>query len=130
VGAIGPGLLVLVGVRQGDDAAAARWVAEKVATLRVFPDENGRMERSVAEAGGGALVVSQFTLYGDARKGRRPSYAHAAGGEAAEALYEAVCTHLRGLGLPVATGRFGAMMEVESVGDGPVTILLDSDRLF
>lgn len=130
VGEIGPGLLVLVGVKQEDGLPAAQYLAEKIANLRVFGDENGRMELSAVDAGKSVLVVSQFTLYGDARKGRRPSYVQAARGEQAEALYEAVAARLRELGLPLATGRFGAMMEVEMVGDGPVTLLLDSERGF
>jgi D-aminoacyl-tRNA deacylase len=129
-GEIGPGLLVLLGVRQDDSPADAHYVAEKVANLRVFPDAAGRMEVSAREAGAEVLVVSQFTLYGDARKGRRPSYARAAGGALAVTLYEEVCARLRQAGFRVATGRFGAMMRVEMVGDGPVTILLDSERQF
>jgi D-aminoacyl-tRNA deacylase len=130
VGRIGPGLLALVGIKEGDGAEAARYLAEKTAHLRVFDDAEGRMDRSAVDAGAEALVVSQFTLYGDARKGRRPSYAQAARGDSAERLYEEVCAHLRALGLRVETGRFGAEMEVELVGDGPVTILLDSERQF
>jgi D-tyrosyl-tRNA(Tyr) deacylase len=130
VGEIGPGLLALVGVGQEDGAPDAHYVAEKIANLRVFDDENGRMERSALEVGAGVLVVSQFTLHGDVRKGRRPSYARAAKGEEALGLYEEVCARLRECGLPVATGRFGAEMQVEMVGDGPVTILLDSERQF
>ena len=130
VGAIGPGLLVLLGVKAGDTDAAGEYLADKIANLRVFDDADGRMELSALDAGAGTLVVSQFTLYGDARKGRRPSYIQAARGDEAEAAYERVCERLRGLGLTVATGRFGAEMQVEMVGDGPVTILLDSDRCF
>ena len=130
VGEIGPGLLVLVGVTHADGDAEAAWLAAKVAGLRVFGDEQGRMNRSLAEAGGGALVVSQFTLYGDARKGRRPSYVAAAPPEQAAPLVEAVAKALAAEGVPVARGRFGAHMTVESAGDGPVTILLDSDRGF
>ena len=129
-GEIGPGLLVLVGVTHDDGDAAARWLAGKVAALRVFDDGGGRMNRSLAEVGGGALVVSQFTLYGDARKGRRPSYVAAAPPEVAAPLVEAVAKALAGAGVPVAGGRFGAHMRVESAGDGPVTILLDSTRAF
>jgi D-aminoacyl-tRNA deacylase len=129
-GEIGPGLLVLVGVTHGDSKAEADWLAAKVASLRVFADDQGRMNRSVTEAGGAALVVSQFTLYGDARKGRRPSYVAAAPPELAAPLVEAVAKALAGAGVPVATGRFGADMRVESAGDGPVTILLDSARRF
>jgi D-tyrosyl-tRNA(Tyr) deacylase len=130
VGEIGAGLVVLVGVKQDDTPAAARYIAEKTANLRVFDDEQGRMERSALEAGAGILVVSQFTLYGDVRKGRRPSYARAAGPDLAVPLYEEVCRLLREAGLKTATGRFGAEMQVEMVGDGPVTILLDSEKLF
>jgi D-tyrosyl-tRNA(Tyr) deacylase len=125
-GEIGPGLLVLVGVTHGDTEADAGWLAAKVAALRVFDDDRGAMNRSVAEVGGGALVVSQFTLYGDARRGRRPSYLAAAPPTQAAPLVEAVAKALAGAGVPVATGRFGAYMLVESAGDGPVTILLDS----
>lgn len=130
VGAIDRGLLVLVGVQAEDTPADAAYVAEKLAHLRVFDDGQGRMERSAVDTGGALLVVSQFTLYGDARKGRRPSYTRAARGATAEALYDEVCTRLRELGLAVETGRFGAQMQVEMTGDGPVTILLDSQKLF
>jgi D-tyrosyl-tRNA(Tyr) deacylase len=129
-GEIGPGLLVLVGVTHGDSEADADRLAAKVAGLRVFADDQGKMNRSVTEVGGGALVVSQFTLYGDARKGRRPSYVAAAPPEVAAPLVEAVAKALAGAGVPVAAGRFGADMQVESAGDGPVTILLDSERQF
>jgi D-aminoacyl-tRNA deacylase len=128
-GEIGPGLLVLVGVTHADTEADAGWLAAKLATLRVF-DDQGKMNRSLTETGGGALVVSQFTLYGDARKGRRPSYLAAAPPEHAAPLVEAVAKSLAGSGIPVAGGRFGADMLVESAGDGPVTILLDSARGF
>jgi D-tyrosyl-tRNA(Tyr) deacylase len=127
-GEIGPGLLVLVGVTHADTEADADWLAVKVAALRVFADDQGKMNRSVTETGGAALVVSQFTLYGDARRGRRPSYIAAAPPEQAAPLVEAVAKSLAGSGIPVATGRFGADMRVESAGDGPVTILLDSTR--
>jgi D-tyrosyl-tRNA(Tyr) deacylase len=130
VGQIGPGLAVLVGVKEGDTEADARYLAEKTAHLRVFADPEGRMNLSVRETGGGVLIISQFTLYGDVRRGRRPSYAEAAAPEAAEALYQRYCALLREEGFAVQTGRFGAMMEVRIVGDGPVTILLDSARLF
>ena len=129
-GQIGPGLLVLVGVAHADGEADAAWLAAKVAGLRVFDDDRGVMNRSLAETGGGALVVSQFTLYGDARRGRRPSYVAAAPPERAAPLVEAVAKALAGAGVPVAGGRFGAHMLVESAGDGPVTILLDSARAF
>ena len=125
-GEIGPGLLVLVGVTHDDTEADAAWLAAKVAGLRVFGDDQGRMNRSLEEVGGGALVVSQFTLYGDARKGRRPSFVAAAPPDQAAPLVEAVAKALAGEGITVAAGRFGAAMLVESAGDGPVTILLDT----
>ena len=126
VGTIERGLLVLLGVAPTDTAAEARWLAEKTAGLRIFNDEAGKMNLSVADAGGGVLVVSQFTLYGDCRKGRRPSFLDAAPPDVAVPLYEEFVNALRALGLPVATGRFGAMMQVELVNDGPVTLLLDT----
>ncbi len=124
-GEIGRGLLLLAGFTDGDGEESLAWMAEKVATLRVFPDDEGKMNRSVGEAGGALLVVSQFTLYGDARKGRRPSFVAAARPEAAVPLYERFLALLRATGLPVATGEFGAMMEVELVNDGPVTLILE-----
>ena len=127
-GEIGPGLLVLVGVTHADTEADADWLAANVAALRVFADDQGKMNRSLTETGGAALVVSQFTLYGDARRGRRPSYIAAAPPSQAAPLVEAVAKSLAGSGIQVATGRFGADMRVESAGDGPVTILLDSTR--
>ena len=127
-GEIGPGLLVLVGVTHGDTGEDVAWLAAKVAALRVFDDDQGKMNRSLTDVGGGALVVSQFTLYGDARKGRRPSYVAAAPPEVAAPLVEAVAKALAGAGVPVATGRFGASMRGESAGDGPVTLRLDSAR--
>lgn len=130
VGAIGPGALVLVGISPTDSEAEARWLADKVANLRVWADEEGKMNRSLLDSGGEALVVSQFTLYGDARKGRRPSFIKAAQGPEAEALYERCVSALEELGVTCATGRFGAMMQVGLVNDGPVTILLDSDKTF
>jgi D-aminoacyl-tRNA deacylase len=127
-GEIGPGLLVLVGVTHADTEADADWLAAKVAALRVFDDDQGKMNRSLAQTGGGALVVSQFTLYGDVSRGRRPSYLAAAAPAQAAPLVEAVAKSLASSGVPVASGRFGADMRVESSGDGPVTILLDSAR--
>ena len=124
-GAIGPGLCVLVGVTHDDDAAVARKLAEKVWHLRVMDDEDGVMNRSVAETTQQVLVVSQFTLYGDTRKGRRPSWLAAAPPEVAEPLVSAVVDELRALGATVATGRFRADMHVELVNDGPVTVLID-----
>jgi len=126
LGAIGPGLCVLVGVTHTDQGAVARRLADKVWTLRVLDDEAGIMNRSLSElADPRALVVSQFTLYGDTRKGRRPSWLAAAPGQVAEALVDAFVDALRGAGATVATGRFGAEMEVELVNDGPVTVLLE-----
>ena len=130
VGEIDRGLVVLLGVAPEDGPPEARWLADKVANLRIFSDADGKMNLSLLESGGEALVVSQFTLYGDARKGRRPSFIRAAQGPDAEATYERVVTELRALGLTVATGEFGAMMAVSLVNDGPVTILLDSDKMF
>ncbi len=126
ISGIGPGLLLLVGVANGDGEAEAVWLANKVAGLRVVADEEGRMNRSVVESGGEVLAVSQFTLLGDARKGRRPSFVGAAPPEVAEQLFDLFCERLRGAGVrAVATGRFGAMMEVALVNDGPVTLVLE-----
>lgn len=126
LGGIKSGLLVFVGFAHGDDGGAVSWMAEKIVRLRIFPDEAGKMNRSVADIGGGILVVSQFTLLGDARKGTRPEFAAAAPAEEAAALYGELVLHLRsGGGIRVETGAFGAAMEVELVNDGPVTILLD-----
>ncbi len=130
MGSIGRGLVVLVGVGPRDTDADAAWLAEKVRGLRVFPDDEQNMNRSVEEAGGSVVVISQFTLYGDARKGRRPSFIDAARPEQAEPLVRAVAAGLRAAGMGVAEGRFGAMMDVELVNDGPVTILLDSEKRF
>ncbi|MGC4001356.1 MAG: D-aminoacyl-tRNA deacylase [Anaeromyxobacter sp.] len=129
-GSIDRGLLVLLGVARDDVAADAKVIADKLAGLRVFEDPAGKLNLSTAEVGGGLLVVSQFTLLGDARKGNRPSFVDAAPPEAANALYQDVCAQLRARGLPVATGVFRADMKVELVNDGPVTILLDSRKLF
>ena len=125
VGAIGPGLCVLVGVTHDDGEVEARKLAEKVWHLRVFADDDGVMNRSVADAGGEVLVVSQFTLYGDTSRGRRPSWIDAARPEHAEPLVDAVASALRELGATVATGRFRTDMQVELVNDGPVTLLLE-----
>jgi len=126
VGRIGEGLLVLLGIARGDGPAEAEWMVRKIAELRVFPDGEGQMNSSLAETGGGVLVVSQFTLLGDARKGRRPSYIDAAPPEAAEPLVEAVRAGLAARGLRAEAGRFRAMMEVELVNTGPVTLILDT----
>jgi D-tyrosyl-tRNA(Tyr) deacylase len=130
VGQIGPGAMVLVGIAPEDTETEARWFADKVANLRIWADDDGKMNRSLLDEGGSALVVSQFTLYGDARKGRRPSFIKAAQGPGAEALYESCVAELEKLGVRCQTGRFGAMMQVSLVNDGPVTILLDSDKTF
>lgn len=125
-GEIGRGLLVYLGVGPGDGDAEVEWVSKKVAELRIFPDDAGRFDHSVEEDGAAILVVSQFTLYGDTRKGRRPSFTSAAPPEIAEPLVERTMDALRARGLEVAGGRFGAHMRVESENDGPVTIILDS----
>ncbi len=129
-GEIGAGLLVLLGVGREDTPAVAASMAEKVANLRIFEDDQGKMNRSLLDVKGAALVVSQFTLYGDARGQRRPSFISAAPPEQAAALYEEFNEALRRLGITVATGVFQAMMSVELVNEGPVTILLDSDKKF
>lgn len=129
MGAIGRGLLLLVGIGEGDQVDTARRMAQKCAEMRIFPDVEGRFERSLLEIGGEALVVSQFTLLADIRKGRRPSFVAAAAPETAEPVVVAFADALRGLGVPVASGRFGAMMRVELVNDGPVTVIVDSDAL-
>ena len=126
VGAIGRGVLVYVGVAEGDTTAEAEWLANKIAVLRIFASEERPIDRSLLDVGGAALVVSQFTLLADTRRGRRPSFTGAAPPEAAEPLVDAVVEALRASGVEVATGRFGAMMQVESTNDGPVTIVLDS----
>ena len=125
IGRIGRGFLLLVGFTHGDGDDQIAWMAEKVEGLRLFGDEEGKMNRSLAEVGGALLVVSQFTLYGDARKGRRPSFLDAARPEQAVPLYERFLALLRAAALTVETGEFGAMMDVELVNDGPVTLLLE-----
>jgi len=129
VGEIAHGLLILIGVREGDDESLARRLATKAAEMRIFPDDEGRFNRSLVETGGEALVVSQFTLYGDVRKGRRPSFNDAARPEVAEPLVEAFAASLEALGVRVARGRFGSHMQVELVNDGPVTLVIDSEEL-
>lgn len=130
VGAIDGGVVVLVGIAPTDGDEEARWLADKVANLRIFTDDEGKMNRSLLETGGQALVVSQFTLYGDARKGRRPSFIRAAQGPDAQRVYEQVVGELRALDITCATGEFGATMHVALTNEGPVTILLDSDKTF
>ena len=129
-GEIGPGLVVLLAVGREDTAATAAAMAEKVANLRIFGDDEGKMNRSLIDTGGAALAVSQFTLYGDARGQRRPSFIQAAPPELGKALYEEFVRALRALGVRVETGVFQAHMSLELVNDGPVTILLDSDKNF
>lgn len=129
-GEIGFGLLVLLGVGHGDTEADAAYLAEKVAGLRIFEDEDGKMNRSVQEAGGSVLVVSQFTLYGDVRRGKRPSFDAAAPPDQARRLYEFFVQRIQAAGLRCETGRFQEMMQVELVNEGPVTILLDSAKTF
>jgi D-tyrosyl-tRNA(Tyr) deacylase len=126
-GEIGPGFLILLGVEEGDTAADVAWLVGKILPMRVFEDEDGKMNRSILDTGGGALVVSQFTLHARTKKGTRPSFDRAARPEVAIPLYERFVAELSaGLGKPIATGEFGAMMKVALVNDGPVTILLDS----
>ena len=130
VGEIGSGLVALVGIAVDDTEQDVKYLAEKIATLRVFEDAEGRMNLSVVETNGALLIVSQFTLYGDVRRGRRPSWSEAAPPEVAEALYESFVAEARRMVGRVATGSFRRMMQVELVNDGPVTILLDSRKLF
>lgn len=130
VAAIGPGLTVLIGVGDGDQETDARYLAEKIINLRIFTDEAGKMNLSLLDTGGELLVVSQFTLYGDCRKGRRPGFDAAAPPQRAEELYEKFIEYCRALGVNPATGRFQAEMLVKLENDGPVTMLLDSGRLF
>jgi D-tyrosyl-tRNA(Tyr) deacylase len=126
VGEIGRGFLVLLGVAKTDTIEQARWLADKIVSLRVFNDNDGKMNRDVAEIGGAILIVSQFTLYGDCSKGRRPSFIDAAPPETAIPLYEAFINAIKAHGIATATGRFGAMMQVELINDGPVTLILES----
>jgi D-tyrosyl-tRNA(Tyr) deacylase len=130
VARIGPGLVILLGVGENDTESDALYLADKILKLRIFPDDQGKFDFSVSDMRGELLVVSQFTLYGDCRKGRRPSFGHAAGAERAEALYRKFAELLAAGGLRVASGVFQAVMEVGLVNDGPVTILLDSNKEF
>ena len=130
VSEIRKGLLVFLGVAQEDTPADVDYMASKIVNLRIFEDDEGRMNLSILDVGGEALVVSQFTLYGDCRKGRRPSFIHAARPEKADPLYQAFMDEISRLGVPVKAGIFQAMMDVELINDGPVTMLLDSNKLF
>lgn len=130
IGEIGNGLVVLLGIARDDERRDAEYLAEKISSLRIFDDENGRMNRSLKELGGELLVVSQFTLYGDVRRGLRPSWIDAAQPEVAEPLYQFFCDEIRKQVPGIATGSFRRMMQVELVNDGPVTLLLDSRKLF
>jgi D-tyrosyl-tRNA(Tyr) deacylase len=130
VGCIGRGLVVLLGVTESDTAAEAEYLADKIAELRVFSDDDGKMNLSLGDVGGAVLAISQFTLYGDCRRGRRPSYTEAARPEKAEQLYEHFVRRIIEKGIAAETGVFGAMMQVELVNDGPVTLMLDSNKLF
>ena len=130
VGEIGRGFLVLLGVSESDEESDADYLAKKIAGLRVFEDDNGKMNLSLVDVGGSVLAVSQFTLYADTRKGRRPSFVRAAAPEKAKALYERFVEQLRSYGVRCETGRFGAMMDVELTNQGPVTILMDSEQTF
>jgi D-aminoacyl-tRNA deacylase len=130
VGSIGSGVVVLLGISPGDGDEEVEWAADKIANLRIFSDAEGKMNQSLLDVSGDVLLVSQFTLYGDARKGRRPSFVRAARGPEAEVLYLKVAKALEVLGIRTETGSFGAMMSVSLTNDGPVTILLDSDKTF
>ena len=130
VSEIHKGLLIFLGVAQEDTPADVDYMASKIANLRIFEDDEGRMNLSILDIGGEALVVSQFTLYGDCRKGRRPSFIHAARPEKADPLYQAFMDEISQLGVPVKAGIFQAMMDVELINDGPVTMMLDSNKLF
>jgi D-tyrosyl-tRNA(Tyr) deacylase len=125
-GSIGAGLVVLLGVTHDDTADNAKWLAEKVAGLRIFNDADGKMNRDLGDVNGAMLIISQFTLYGDCKKGKRPSFIDAAPPPIAIPLYEAFINGVKALGIPVATGRFGADMKVELINDGPVTLIVDS----
>jgi D-tyrosyl-tRNA(Tyr) deacylase len=130
IGRIGPGLVVLLGIGAGDDEALCKRMAEKIATLRIFADQEGRFNRSLLDSGGAVLLISQFTLYADTRRGRRPSFTDAAAPEQAAPLVAQVASALERQGVAVATGQFGASMQVSLVNDGPVTIVIDSQELW
>ncbi|MBT3352464.1 MAG: D-tyrosyl-tRNA(Tyr) deacylase [Nitrospinaceae bacterium] len=130
VGKIGPGIMILIGVGPEDTEKEVHYLADKSVHLRIFPDEGGKMNRSLLDSGGEMLIISQFTLYGDCRKGRRPSFTGAAPPELAKKLIEQFVAEVGKLGVTTATGRFGAMMDVELINDGPVTLILDSSGAF
>ncbi len=130
LGKIGSGLVIFLGIHGADTVKDVHWMAEKVVNLRIFEDRNGKMNRSLADIGGEMLIISQFTLYGDCRKGRRPGFSAAAPPETAEPLYLKFVQELKNMQIPVATGKFQAEMEVELINHGPVTLLLDSDKQF
>lgn len=130
IGAIGQGFMILIGVEVGDEAKDFQYIATKVPNLRIFEDENGKMNRSLLDVGGQILAVSQFTLLGDARSSRRPGFTQAARPEQANPMYERLVQHWRDMGIHVETGRFGADMKVSLINDGPVTMLMDSHKLF
>ena len=130
IGAIGGGLVVLIGITAADGDDQVEWAADKICNLRILSDDDGKMNRSLQVLGGEVLLVSQFTLYGDARRGRRPSFVHAARGDDAESVYGRVVEALEARGIACTTGEFGAAMQVSLVNDGPVTILLDSSKAF
>ena len=129
-GAIASGLLVFLGIHRDDGTQEIKWMSDKIRNLRIFEDNEGKMNRSLIDTGGAMLVISQFTLYGDCRKGRRPGYSAAAPPEQANALYEQFITHVTESGIETASGKFQAHMEVSLVNDGPVTLLLDSNKIF
>ena len=126
IGKISKGLLVLLGVEQGDEEHDVDWLSKKISQLRIFPDSDGKMNLSLLDVGGSALIISQFTLFGDCRKGRRPSFVAAANPDLAKRLYKNFCTSMRNLNIPVATGQFAADMNVELTNNGPVTLIIDS----
>ncbi|MFN2354425.1 MAG: D-aminoacyl-tRNA deacylase [Desulfopila sp.] len=130
VGAIEQGLLVLLGIQRDDGIAEIQWMADKIANLRIFADQHGKMNRSLFDLGKEMLIVSQFTLYGDCRKGRRPGYSSAAPPDIAQPLYHSFIETVEKMGISTGTGRFGAMMDIHLINDGPVTLLLDSDKIF
>ncbi len=130
IGAISSGLVVFLGIQEQDNEQTIKWMADKIIHLRIFEDGDGKMNRSLAETGGEMLIVSQFTLYGDCRKGRRPGYSGAARPETAEPLYEKFVRYIENQGIVTATGKFQASMQVQLINDGPVTLLIDSDKTF